>query len=100
MGAEGCITALIGGRRRLDLEVGPISVAVTEIPGRSVTNVEWRESPLARRAWRRAWGGGLTTRWGAAATRTSARTIRTTVWTGDQSRRITTSRGCATTRTR
>jgi hypothetical protein len=48
---------LPGGRRELRIDVGPLRVAVTEIPARSLTDREWDEVLLARRSYSAMWGG-------------------------------------------
>jgi hypothetical protein len=47
---------LPGGRRELRVRVGPFSVTVTEIPGRSLTDHEWQDIQLARRSYPAMWG--------------------------------------------
>lgn len=58
MGAEQDTVDVRGDRRQLSLEVGPISVVVTEIPGRRLTHAERRDVLLARRSYEAMWGGG------------------------------------------
>jgi hypothetical protein len=48
---------LPGGRRSLRIRVGPLTVAVTEIPGLSLTAHEWGDITLARRSYTAMWGG-------------------------------------------
>jgi hypothetical protein len=47
---------LPGRRRELRMQIGPFSVAVTEIPGRSLTGHEWHDIELARRSYTAMWG--------------------------------------------
>src|SRR5262245_35032334 len=49
---------LPGGRRELRLQLGPIAVAVTEVPGPSLSEHEWRDIQLARRSYPGMYGGG------------------------------------------
>src|SRR4030088_208406 len=49
---------LPGGRRELRMRIGPFSVAVTEVPARSLTEREWDDVLLARRSYTAMWGGG------------------------------------------
>lgn len=49
-------TDLPGGRRELQVDVGPYSVVVTEVPGPSLTDGEWRDIQLARQSYRTIWG--------------------------------------------
>src|SRR5215472_17500582 len=49
---------LPGGRRELRLQLGPIAIAVTEVPGPSLTEHEWRDIRLARRSYPGMYGGG------------------------------------------
>ena len=51
---------LPGGRRELRIGVGPFAVAVTEVPGRSLAEREWRDILLARRSYAAMWGGACT----------------------------------------
>ncbi len=48
---------LPGGRRELRLRVGSFSVVVEEIPGRSLTPLEWWDIVRARGSYRAMWGG-------------------------------------------
>ncbi len=45
-----------GGRRRLDLQIGPLTVQVTEIPSHSISGREWRVIGQARRSYAAMWG--------------------------------------------
>ena len=47
---------LSGGRRELRLEVGPYTVAVVEVPGRSLSEQEWHDILQARRSYVAMWG--------------------------------------------
>jgi hypothetical protein len=47
---------LPGGRKELQVQVGQFSVAVTEVPGRSMADHEWRELLLARQSYTAMWG--------------------------------------------
>jgi hypothetical protein len=48
---------LPGGRRELRIRVGSFSVVVAEIPGRSLSDREWREIRMARGSYPAMWGG-------------------------------------------
>jgi hypothetical protein len=48
---------LAGGRREMRIEVGPIHVTVTEVPGAMLTDEEWRDVRLARLSFIAMWGG-------------------------------------------
>ena len=55
-------TDLPGGRRELRTAIGPYSVAVTEVPGPSMSEHEWQAILLARRSYTAMWGGGASER--------------------------------------
>ena len=48
---------LPGGRRELRIRIGSFAVEVTEVPGRSLTEREWRDIVLARNSYTAMWGG-------------------------------------------
>jgi hypothetical protein len=48
---------LPGGRRELRIRIGSFAVVVVEIPGRSVSDREWREIRRARGSYPAMWGG-------------------------------------------
>lgn len=47
---------LAGGRRQLRLRIGSIAVQVTEVPGPSLSEQEWRNVLLARSSYTAMWG--------------------------------------------
>jgi hypothetical protein len=47
---------LPGGRRELRIQIGSLTVVVAEIPGRSLSEREWREIQRARDAYATMWG--------------------------------------------
>lgn len=51
-------TDLPGGRRTLRLDVGPVTVTVTEVPASALTEDEWRSVQLARLSYVAMWGRG------------------------------------------
>ena len=49
-------SGLAGDRRELRIDIGPITVTVTEVPGISLSDQEWRDVRLARLSFVAMWG--------------------------------------------